>query len=575
LENSVENLETLRHSTAHLMAQAVQELYPGTKLSIGPAIEDGFYYDFDSSHAFQPEDLAKIEQKMREFSNKKLSVVRREMAKAEARAFWSQRGEKFKVELVEDIPDDKVSFYEQGSFIDLCRGPHVEHTGLLKHFKLLSVAGAYWRGDEHNPMLQRIYGTAFFSKEDLEAHLKRLEEAKLRDHRKLGKELGLFNIYDEAGAGLIFYLPKGAIIRRILEDFEKDEHLKRGYVMVTTPHLFHDKLFKISGHIENYGENMFFSKHDETDYVIKPMNCPGHILIYKSELRSYRDLPMRIFELGTVYRAERGGTLHGLLRVLGFTQDDSHLFCTWDNFEDELNGVVDFIRYVVKLFGFEFETVLSTRGDKKVIGSDEVWQNATATLKRVLERQGLDYHEEPGEAVFYGPKIDFKIKDVLGRVWQCATVQLDFNLPERFQLEYVAESGEKKRPVMIHRVLLGSVERFFGVLIEHYAGAFPTWLAPVQAKLIPITDKQLDYAQKTAKELQAQGLRVEIDTRNEKLGFKIRQAQLEKVPYMLIIGEKEQEAQKVAVRPRKGQDWGAVELEEFIGKIKEEITAKT
>lgn len=569
------DLETLRHSTSHVLAAAMQELYPGTKLGIGPAIENGFYYDFDvPGITLTAEDLPKIEKKMQEIIDQDLPFVREEMDKNSAIALFEKMRENFKIELIKDIPDEKVSVYKTGEFIDLCRGPHIKSTKEIKAFKLLTVAGAYWRGVETNPMLQRIYGTAFETKEELQAHIIQLEEAAKRDHRKLGKDLDLFNIYhDEAGAGLVYYHPKGARLRMLIEDFIKQEHLKRGYEFAITPHIAKINLWNTSGHSGYYRENMYFMEIDEQEYVLKPMNCPGHILIYKSHLRSYRDLPIRYFELGTVYRYERSGVLHGLLRVRGFTQDDAHIFTTTEKLEGEILSVIDFAFDMLKIFGFDCEVFLSTRPEKYV-GSAENWEHATAALKNAMGKKGIKYSIDEGAGVFYGPKIDVKMKDALGRLWQGPTIQVDFNLPERFDLTYIAEDGTKKRPVMIHRVVLGSMERFLGALIENYGGAFPVWIAPVQIVILPIADRHNDYADELKAKFMLQGIRVEVDNRREKINAKIRDAQMQKIPYMLIVGNKEVEEQKVAVRSRTEGDLGLFSQESFLNRVRNEIDKK-
>jgi len=565
------NLEVLRHSCAHVMAQAVKRLFPGTKLGIGPAIEDGFYYDFDSSHKFTLEDLEKIEEKMREVIKEDFPFVREEISKEEAIELFKKLGEDFKIDLLREIPDNKVTIYRSGEFVDLCRGPHVESTGKIKAFKLLSIAGAYWHGIETNPMLQRIYGTCFFTQEELQEYLKKLEEIKRRDHRKLGKELEFFSIHEEAGAGLVFYHPKGAILRTIIEDYEKREHLKRGYQLVITPHILKADIWMRSGHYDYYKENMYIFKIDGQEFAVKPMNCPGHILIYKSKLRSYRDLPLRFFELGSVYRYEKAGVLHGLLRVRGFTQDDAHIFCTEEQLIDEIKGVIDFVMKTMKVFGFEdYEIELSTRPQKS-IGTDAQWERAESALKKALEEKGLSYGINPGEGAFYGPKIDIKLKDALKRTWQCATIQCDFALPERFDLTYTSADGSLKRPIMLHRVILGSMERFLGTLIEHYEGALPLWLSPIQIEIIPVSHKSIDYAEKVEKRLLEEGFRVELDRRDEKMEYKIRQAQLNKIPYMVIVGEKEKFSQTIRVRERKKGDLGEISLEKFIEDLKNEL----
>jgi threonyl-tRNA synthetase len=549
--DSPDGKEVYRHSASHIMAQAVKELYPEAKVTIGPSIEDGFYYDFDFERGFTPEDLQKIEKRMAEIIKANKPFVRKEMPKAEAARLFDKMGEPYKVEIINELEADTVSLYDQDGFVDLCRGPHVPSTGYIKAFKLLTSAGAYWRGDEHNKMLQRIYGTAWQDKEQLKAYLDRLEEIKRRDHRKLGRELELFSHEEETGAGLILWHPKGATVRRVIEDFWKAEHVNGGYELVYTPHMAKLDLWKKSGHWDFYRESMFSPMDVEgQEYEIKPMNCPFHIAIYKSKKRSYRDLPIRWAELGTVYRFERSGALHGLMRVRGFTQDDAHIFCTPGQLQDEIFRVLDFTLFVLRTFGFsDYDIYLSTQPEKSV-GTQENWDRATEALKSALEAKNLTYSVDPGEGVFYGPKIDIKIKDVLGRSWQCTTVQVDFNLPERFGVEYVGEDGNVHQPIMVHRALMGSLERFFGVLIEHYAGAFPVWLSPVQARICTITDRQDEYAKKVVEELKAAGVRAEADTRNEKIGFKIREATLQKIPYIIVVGDNEVEGGNVNVRFR-------------------------
>jgi len=572
---SEEGAEIYHHSTSHLMAQAVQDLFPGTKVAIGPAVENGFYYDFDAPQPFTPEDLTKIEQKMAELVKADLPYIRKEVSKEDALAFFRQQGEDYKVEILTDIPDgEMISEYQQGSFVDLCRGPHLPSTGRIKAFKLLSIAGAYWKGDEHNQMLQRIYGTSFPSKKELKHHLDRLEEAKRRDHRKLGKELDLFSIHQHAGAGLIYWHPKGTALRRVIEDFWKDTHVERGYELVTIPHIAHSDLWKTSGHYDFYRENMYTLGIDAEEYVLKPMNCPGHILIYNTKIRSYRDLPVRYAELGTVYRYERSGTLHGMLRVRGFTQDDAHIFCTPDQLVDELIGVLDLTEYMLKTFGFDdYKVELSVRDPQnpgKYAGSDENWQYAEEALVEALKHKGLPYKRMEGEAVFYGPKIDTKLIDSLGRGWQGPTTQFDFNLPSRFDVNYIGEDGKKHHVYMVHRTVLGSMERFVGALIEQYAGAFPLWLAPVQVKVLSIGDRHLDYATQVASALRKERFRVEIDSRDEKVGQKIRVAQLEQVPYMVIIGDKEVSGQTVSLRHRRKGDLGSLTIEQVICQLLDE-----
>lgn len=570
------DLDTLRHSAAHLMAQAVKQLYPETKVTIGPVIEDGFYYDFQRATAFVPEDLKKIEKRMKEIAKSKLEVVRKELSREEALKMFREMDEPFKVEIIEGLAGDSpITVYTQGDFTDLCRGPHVDSTKAIRSFKLLHTSASYWRGDEKREVLQRIYGTCFHTKEELADHLHRLEEAKKRDHRKLGKELDLYSVSDDVGPGLILWHPKGSRIRYIMEEFWKKEHYANGYELVHSPHAAKVDLWKISGHMDFYKENIFPSMDlEEKQYVMKPMNCPFHIQIYKTRLRSYRDLPLRWAELGTVYRYERSGVLHGLLRVRGFTQDDAHLFCRPDHLEDEILKVLELVLYILRAFGFnEYKVFLSTRPEK-FVGGEEDWESATNALKGALEKSSLEYEVDPGEGVFYGPKIDIKIKDSLNRFWQVSTIQVDFNLPQRFEMTYIGEDGRPHVPIMIHRALMGSLERFFGCLIEHYAGAFPLWLAPVQVIILPITDKQHNYVNEVAETLQKEGFRVEKDLRNEKIGFKIREAQISKIPYMVIIGDKEVESRNIAVRKRKSQETDTVDLASFISQLKEEIETK-
>ncbi len=566
-----EALFVLRHTASHVLAQAVKELFPKAKLGIGPATDEGFYYDIGYERPFTEEDLAKIEERVKEIIKKDLALKREELSKEEAKALFQDLKEDFKLELIDEIPEDKVSVYRQGDFVDLCRGPHLLSTGQIKAIKLLSVSGAYWKGDEKNPMLWRIYGAAFFKDEDLSAYLNFLEEVKKRDHRRLGKELELFTIEEDIGPGLVIWLPKGAIVRRIIEDFWKDEHLKRGYQLLYTPHVALLDLWKTSGHLDFYRENMFPPMELENRaYQLKPMNCPFHIYVYNQKRRSYRELPLRFCELGTVYRFERSGVLHGLLRVRGFTQDDAHIFCREDQLQAELIKVLELVIYFLKLFGFEeYKVYLSTRPEKHV-GDERRWDLAESSLQSALQALGLPYEIDPGEGVFYGPKIDLKIRDVLGRYWQCSTVQVDFNLPERFDLVYVGEDNQFHRPIMIHRALLGSLERFLGVLIEHYAGAFPFWLAPVQIKVLTIKDSVIPYAETVSSRLKTLGFRVEDDFRSEKLNYKIRQAQLEKVPYMIILGEKEMETGTVSLRSRKGENLNNITLDEAILRFQSE-----
>ncbi|MDA8415434.1 MAG: threonine--tRNA ligase [Desulfobacteraceae bacterium] len=568
-EKSPEALEIIRHSASHLMAQAVKELFPAAKVTIGPAIESGFYYDFDVEQPFTPEDLERIEARMAELAKSDIAIVRSVLSSDEAIKKFTEMGEPYKKELIEGIGAETVSVYTQGDFADLCRGPHVPSTSRIKAFKLLSIAGAYWRGDEKNRMLQRIYGTAFVDKKELEAYLHRLEEAKRRDHRKLGKELDLFSFSDEVGAGFAIWHPKGAMLRTILEDFERREHLKRSYDIVVGPQILKTELWQRSGHYENYRENMYFTEVDEQSFGVKPMNCLAHMMIYKSQLRSYRDLPLRYFELGTVHRHERAGVLHGLLRVRCFTQDDAHILCTPDQLDAEIKGVLKFVSDVMGIFGFEYEMELSTRPEKS-IGDDASWELATNALQSALKDTGRPYEINEGDGAFYGPKIDIKLRDCLDRRWQCATIQCDFTLPERFDLHYIASDGEKKRPVMVHRVILGSIERFIGVLIEHYAGSFPLWLSPVQAVVLTVTDNQIPYGREVLAHLRAAGVRVHGDFRNEKLSFKIREAQLQKVPYMLVIGDKEVEQGTVTPRYRDGKNLEPMKIEEFASFVEHE-----
>lgn len=569
LIDSAEGLEILRHSTAHIMAEAVQQLFPGVKITIGPAIESGFYYDFDPPRPFTPEDLPKIEARMAEIIKQDLPFIRKEVSIEEARRLFASQGETYKLEILQELNEERVSLYQQGNFIDLCRGPHVPSTGYVHAFKLTGVAGAYWRGDERQPMLQRLYGTAFPTREGLEQHLHNLEEARRRDHRRLGRDLELFSLEEEAGPGLIIYHPKGAIIRTILEEFERREHLRRGYQIVIGPQMLKLDLWKRSGHFENYREHMYFTEIEGQMYGIKPMNCVAHMLIYKSRIRSYRELPIRYFELGTVLRHERTGVLHGLTRVRQFTQDDAHIICTPEQVEDEIAKVIDFVAEVMAVFGFEYEVELSTKPEKS-IGTEEEWERATQALINALQARGLPYAVCAGEGAFYGPKIDIKLKDALQRRWQCATIQCDFTLPERFDLTYVGPDGTHHRPVMLHRVILGSLERFLGVLIEHYAGAFPVWLAPVQAILLPVTDRSHAYAAGVADRLRQEGLRVDADFRSEKLGYKIREAQLQKIPYMVIVGDREAASQTVSLRRLDGSEVKAVPVEEFVQRLKME-----
>ena len=567
--DSDEGVHIIRHSAAHVMAEAVKQLFPDAKPTIGPATEDGFYYDFDREASFTPEDLEKIEQKMEELVKADLPFIRKDMSRQEAMAFFRERGEPYKVEIIQDMDDEvcDVSLYEQGSFVDLCRGPHVPSTGYIKAFKLLSIAGAYWRGDEKNRMLQRIYGTAFGSPKELKNHLNFLEEAKKRDHRKLGRELDLFMFSDDAGPGLVIYMPKGGRLRSLIEEFEKKLHFRRGYDIVYGPNILRGRLWEISGHMDNYKENMYFTELDSQLYGIKPMNCLSHIMIYKSKVRSYRDLPLRYFEMGSVTRNEKSGVIHGLLRTRQFTQDDAHIFCRPDQLIGEITAIIDMVAEVMAVFGFSYDMEISTRPEQSM-GSEEMWDLATQALKDALDKKGLPYDINEGDGAFYGPKIDVKIKDAIGRSWQCATIQCDFNLPERFDIHYIGSDGERHRPVMLHRVILGSIERFIGVLIEHFAGAFPVWIAPVQAVVMNITDTQADYAADVAARLRASDVRIELDTRNEKIGYKIREARQQKVPYMLIIGDREKEEGTVTVRERSG-DQQTMTADEFIRIVRQ------
>ncbi|MFA6130349.1 MAG: threonine--tRNA ligase [Candidatus Omnitrophota bacterium] len=567
------DLSTLRHSCSHVMAEAVKILWPETKLAIGPSIEDGFYYDFDKKEPFSNEDLLNIEQEMQKIIARDEPFLRQELDKSEALALFKKTNEDYKVGLINDLPGQTVSIYKTGkAFLDLCRGPHVKSTGEIKFFKLLSVAGAYWHGIETNPMLQRIYGTCFNTQKELDEYLNSLEEAKLRDHRKLGPSLGFFDIYhEEAGAGLVFYHPKGALLRTIIEDYEKKEHLKRGYQMVITPHIMDVALWKTSGHYDYYRENMYSFVAEGKEFVLKPMNCPGHILIYKSKTRSYKDLPIRLFELGTVYRREKAGVLHGLLRVRGFTQDDAHVFCLAEQLPQEIKAIIDFVFDTMKVFGFDSVGIeLSTRPEKS-IGSDEDWQRATDALENALKDKGLPYEINQGDGAFYGPKIDIKLKDALKRTWQCATIQCDFALPKRFDLAYVDAEGKEQQPIMLHRVLLGSLERFIGALIEHYKGELPLWLSPTQVLLIPIKESGVPYAQKVKEELEKNQIRVDMDMRNESLDKRIRNAELNKIPYCLILGDREAKQAQVSVRKKGHGDLGAIALDKFIEELINQI----
>ena len=567
-------LAALRHTASHVMAQAVKRLYPSTKLAIGPSIADGFYYDMEFETPLTSDDFDKIEAEMKKIIKEDLKIERFTKPRAEAIEFMKEKGEPYKVELIEDLPEDaEISFYSQGEFTDLCAGPHLMSTkGVGKAFKIMSLAGAYWRGDEHNKMLTRLYATAFAKKEELEAYITMMEEAKKRDHRKLGKELGLFMMH-EAGPGFPFFLPNGMVLKNTLLDYWREIHKKAGYVEVSTPIILNRKLWETSGHWDHYKNNMYTTVIDDEDYAIKPMNCPGGVLVYASEPRSYRDLPLRVGELGLVHRHEKSGQLHGLMRVRCFTQDDAHIFMTPDQIKDEIKGVVALINEVYSLFGFEYHVELSTRPEDSM-GSDEDWEMATEGLRSALDEIGLPYVVNEGDGAFYGPKIDFHLVDCIGRTWQCGTIQLDFQLPQRFELEYIGADGEKHRPIMIHRVVFGSIERFIGILIEHFAGAFPTWLAPVQVRVLPISDKYMDYAMKVEAQLNEAGIRVDVDTRSEKIGYKIREARKARIPYMLVVGEKEEAEGKVSVRSRFLGDEGQKDLGEFIAAIEEEIQNK-
>lgn len=569
--DSPEGLDVLRHTVAHIMAQAVLRLWPDTKLAIGPTIENGFYYDFDSSHSFSPEDLEKIEKEMAKIIDEDLPIERVEVSAEEATKLFEEHNDIYKLELIAGLDED-ISIYKQGEFFDLCRGPHLPSTGKVKAYKLLNLAGAYWRGDADNQMLQRIYGTAFAKKSDLDAYLERLEEAKKRDHRKLGRELELFTLLDE-GPGFPFFLPKGMELRNTLIEFWREEHKKAGYMEISTPVILHQDLWHRSGHWEHYQDNMYTTEIDNEAYAVKPMNCPGGMLVYKTKMHSYRDLPLRLGELGLVHRHELSGALHGLMRVRSFTQDDAHLFMLPEQIKSEITDLIALIDRFYKIFGFNYHMELSTRPENSM-GTDEEWELATNALKEALEENGYDYVINEGDGAFYGPKIDFHLEDCLGRTWQCGTIQLDFQMPERFDLSYIGQDGQKHRPVMIHRVVFGSIERFIGILIEHFAGAFPTWLAPVQVKILPIADAHHEYANALAEQLRDNGIRVELDYRNEKIGYKIREAQMQKVPYMLVLGDKEVENKQIAVRSRKEGDQGVVAVAEFIAKLKEEINSK-
>ena len=573
VQEAEDELRAIRHTASHVLAQAVKRLYPETKLAIGPAIDDGFYYDFDREGGFTPEDLEKLEAEMTKIVKENLPVKPFVLPRDEAVRFMEEKAEPYKVELIEDLPDEEtISFYQQGEFVDLCAGPHIMYTKGVKAFKLTSIAGAYWRGSEKNKMLTRIYGTAFANKTDLESYLTMMEEAKKRDHRKLGKELGLF-MFAEEGPGFPFFLPKGMTLKNTLIDYWREIHYRDGYQEVSTPIILSRKLWENSGHWDHYKDNMYTTVIDEEDYAVKPMNCPGGMLVYKNQPHSYRDLPLKVGELGLVHRHEKSGQLHGLMRVRCFTQDDAHIFMRDDQIEDQIKGVTKLINEVYTQFGFEYFVELSTRPEDSM-GSDEDWEMATNGLKKALEDMGLDYIVNEGDGAFYGPKIDFHLRDSLGRTWQCGTIQLDFQMPQRFNLEYTAEDGSKKRPIMIHRVCFGSIERFIGILIEHFAGKFPVWLAPVQVKVIPVSEKSMEYAADVYEKLKAAGIRTELDHKDEKVGYKIRQAQLEKVPYMLVLGEKEAAEGAITVRSRDKGDLGAAGLEDFIADIKKMVAAK-
>ncbi|MGB8707482.1 MAG: threonine--tRNA ligase [Dehalococcoidia bacterium] len=573
MEEKEARVEKMRHSAAHVMAEAVQTLFPGTKFGIGPAIEDGFYYDFELPRPLVPEDLIAIEAKMREIIAADISFAREEMSKTKARKLFSEQP--YKLELIDELPDKTVTIYRQGSFVDLCRGPHVNSTGEIKALKLTSIAGAYWRGDERRPMLQRIYGVAFDTEGELEDYLMRLSEAAKRDHRRLGKELDLYSLHEEFGPGLVHWHPKGALVRQIIEDFWKAEHRKRGYEIVYTPHIAKLNLWKTSGHWDFYRENLYSPMDVEgQEYIVKPMNCLGHIMIYKTQLRSYRHLPLRYAELGTVYRYERSGVLHGLARVRGFTQDDAHIFCRPDQIEAEVGEAVQLARFMMSTFGFnEYELLLSTRPDHYA-GTIQVWEEATEALRKVLERLGLNYAIDPGEGVFYGPKIDVKLRDALDRLWQGPTIQVDFNLPQRFDVNYIGEDGLEHQVVMVHRTVLGSMERFMACLVENYAGAFPVWLSPVQVAIIPIADRHLSYAHQVADELREYNIRVQVDDRSERMNLKIREAQLMKIPYMFVVGDKEQDASQVSLRLRNGEDLGLLSISKFLDRVRPIIETK-
>jgi len=567
------NLEILRHSASHIMAQAVKRLFPKAKLGIGPAIKNGFYYDFGIDGTVLSQNLDRVQKEMRKIIKEDLPIEKEVLTKEKAAKVFRQREEPYKVQLLEEIEDETVTVYRQGEFVDLCRGPHLESTGKLRFFRLTSVAGAYWRGKEGNPMLTRIYGTSFYTEKELEDYLGKIEEAKRRDHRKLGRELDLFSISSELGAGLVIYHPKGALLRDIIETFEKEEHLKRGYQLVMSPHISRAALWKTSGHLDFYRKNMYLFSSGDEEWVIKPMNCPAHILIYKSRVRSYRDLPLRYFELGTVYRREESGVLRGLLRVRGFTQDDAHIFCIPSQLVEEVGKVLQFAIFMMDTFDLGYHMTLSTR-PAEFIGSPDHWERATQALKDALREEGLDFQMAQGEGAFYGPKIDIQMEDVLGRLWQGPTIQVDFNLPERFDLRYVAPNGERKRVVMVHRVVLGTIERFLGILIEHVGGAFPLWLSPVQVRILTVTEKENSFAENLHQQMVNKGVRSEMDLRNELLGFKVRQAELDKIPYMLIIGQKEAQKGTVTARKRNGDNLRDIKPEDFIQTVTEAVKEK-
>ncbi|RCW61233.1 threonine--tRNA ligase [Halanaerobium sp. ST460_2HS_T2] len=570
--DSDDALEIIRHTTSHVMAQAVKRLYDNVQVAIGPAIDDGFYYDFNLDETFNEESLAEIEAEMQKIIDEDIEIERKILPRAEAIELMKERNEKYKLELIEELEDEMISLYYQGDFVDLCRGPHLPSTGYIKAFKLLNVAGAYWRGDENNEMLQRIYGTAFASEKDLEKYLTRIEEAKKRDHRKIGKELDLFSMQEE-GRGFPFFHPKGMALRNELVDFWKEEHRKDGYEEIKTPIILDESLWHQSGHWDHYKDNMYFTEIDGETHAVKPMNCPGGILVYKDSMHSYRELPIKMAELGLVHRHEMSGALHGLMRVRSFTQDDAHIYCLPEQIEDELSGVIKLVDKIYSAFGFKYNVELSTKPEK-AMGADELWDKATDALRSAIEKNELDYEVNEGDGAFYGPKIDFHLEDSLGRTWQCGTIQLDFQMPERFDLTYIGQDGDEHRPVMIHRAIYGSIERFIGILIEHFAGAFPTWLAPVQVEVIPVSDDQIDYALKVKEALKKESIRVEVDSRSEQVGYKIRDAQVKQVPYMLIVGGREEEARTVSVRERREGDLGTSKIEDFKARILQEIAKK-